>query len=263
MDAIEAGRRFLEAGPWGNWQGLERDQQRGIPAPPVEKPWPAEAKLVDLVAPEAFRSGTMPLREAIAKRRSRRKFTTAPLTLEELSFLLWATQGVKEVAPGRAAKKGAAPSAGVALRRTVPSGGARHAFETYLAIQRVEGLAPGLYRYLSVEHQLCLLREDAGIARKAAEACCKQSFIGEAAVVFLWTAIPYRMEWRYGVLSPKVIAVDAGHVCQNLYLASEAIGAGACAIGAYLQGEVDALLGVDGKEELTVYIAPVGKVKEE
>ena len=249
MDSIELGRKFLEAGPWGNWQGLERDQQRGIPAPPIEKPWPAEATLIPLVAPHDFSLGEMPLREVIGRRESRRKYAPLPLTLEELSFLLWATQGVKDVVGG-----------GAAVRRTVPSGGSRHPFETYLAIHRVEGLAPGLYRYLSVAHKLCLLREDPAISRKAAEACRKQSFIGEAAVVFMWTAIPYRMEWRYSVLSPKIIALDAGHVCQNLYLASESIDAGTCAIGAYIQSEVDALLGVDGKDELTVYAAAVGKL---
>ena len=73
--------------------------------------------------------------------------------------------------------------------------------------------------------------------------------------------IPYRTEWRYDLLASKVIAVDAGHLCQSLYLASEAIGCGTCAIGAYTQKKIDALLGVDGIDEFTTYIAPVGKVE--
>ncbi len=79
-------------------------------------------------------------------------------------------------------------------------------------------------------------------------------------MTFIWTAIPYRMEWRYGLAAHKVIAIDAGHVCQNLYLACEAIVAGTCAVAAYDQDAVDHLIGVDGEEEFAIYLAPVGKV---
>ena len=79
-------------------------------------------------------------------------------------------------------------------------------------------------------------------------------------MTFLWTAIPYRMEWRYDIAAHKVIAIDAGHVCQNLYIACEAIGAGTCAVAAYHQELMDSLLGVDGTEEFTLYLAAVGKV---
>ena len=82
-----------------------------------------------------------------------------------------------------------------------------------------------------------------------------------SAVVFVWTALPYRTEWRYTFLAPKIIAQDSGHVCQNLYLACEAIEAGTCAIGAYDQVAMDAALGVDGDEEFTVYVATVGKIE--
>ena len=81
-------------------------------------------------------------------------------------------------------------------------------------------------------------------------------------MTFVWTAIPYRMEWRYGMAAHKVIAIDAGHVCQNLYLACEAVDAGTCAIAAYDQERMDRLLGVDGSEEFTVYLASVGKIAE-
>jgi SagB-type dehydrogenase family enzyme len=93
-----------------------------------------------------------------------------------------------------------------------------------------------------------------------ADACLGQRFAGQGAVTFLWTAIPHRTEWRYGPASYKVIAVDAGHVGQNVYLACTAIGAGTCAIGAYDQQACDELLGVDGQAEFTVYVAPVGKL---
>ena len=90
--------------------------------------------------------------------------------------------------------------------------------------------------------------------------CCFWSKLTEdAAVTFIWTAIPYRMEWRYDIAAHKVIAIDAGHVCQNLYLACEAIDAGTCAMAAYDQEEMDKLLRIDGQNEFTIYIAAVGR----
>lgn len=145
--------------------------------------------------------------------------------------------------------------------RTAPSGGARHPFETYLFANRVEGVPAGLYRYLPLEHKLLFLKEDPDQSRKVVEACCGQPFVAEAAALFVWTTIPYRTEWRYSVLSPKIIALDAGHLCENLYLAAESIGAGTCGIGAYFQEEMDQLLGIDGEEEFTIYAAPVGKIE--
>ena len=85
--------------------------------------------------------------------------------------------------------------------------------------------------------------------------------MGKSAVVFIWTTIPYRSEWRYGFVAHKMIAMEAGHVCQNLYLACEAIGAGTCAIGDYRNNQMDEAIGVDGEDEFVVYLAPVGKTK--
>jgi len=246
LRTIEEGRGWLKAVEPG--EGIETDQGKGIPHPSPQKPVPEGTELIDLVSPAAFSLGEMSLREVIARRRSRRRFSPDPLTLEELSFLLWATQGVHGVI-----------REGAATRRTVPSAGARHPFETYLSIHRVEGLVPGLYRYLPLDHKLALLREDPGLPGKIAGAALGQRFVGEAAVVFVWAAVPYRTEWRYGVRSHKVIAIDVGHICQNLYLACEALGLGTCAVAAYSQGDMDGLLGVDGEEEFTVYLAPVGR----
>lgn len=246
MDSIEDYRRFLKNERWPEWENMERDQKAGVPPPPLQKPWPQNALLIDLVAPEGISVGRMPLIDAINQRRSRRQFTDEPLTLEELSFLLWATQGVRKVTED-----------GVSTLRAVPSAGARHPFETYLIVKRVDGLQPGLYRYLALEHKLCLLCPwDELTARLDDDLWFQKS----EAVLFIWTVIPYRAEWRYSILSHKMIALDAGHLCQNLYLASEAVGAGTCAIGAYWQDEMDTLLGVDGVEEFTVYVARVGKV---
>lgn len=249
-------RSFLRADLWRHLDRVESDQKRGVPPPPIEKPLPPDAAIFDLVPPERFTVGQMPLIEAIRRRRSRRVFTAEPLTLEELSFLLWATQGASRDAAGGLLWRG------VALLRTVPSGGARHPFETYLVVSRVTDLAAGLYRYLPVTHQLALLHPYADIAELAAAAWGQRRMLTDAAVVFVWTALPYRTEWRYPMVAAKLIAQDSGHVCQNLYLACEAIGAGTCAVGAYDQQTADALVGVDGEEEFAIYLAPVGKYPE-
>lgn len=251
MDSIETGRRLLKATSWARAQEIETDQKKGLPHPPLQKPAPEGASLLKLPDPKALQVGQVSVVDAIASRRSRRRFTSDPLSLEELTFLLWATQGVQRVVRD-----------GVATLRTVPSAGARHPFETYLVVNRIVGLEPGLYRYLPLDHALVFLRADPDLPAKVTEGCLGQEFVGQGAAVFAWTVLPYRTEWRYSTFSHKVIAIDAGHMCQNLYLACEAVGAGTCGIGAYHQEKMDALLGVDGEDEFTIYLASVGKVRK-
>jgi SagB-type dehydrogenase family enzyme len=244
MDPVKEMRKFLKSDRWEEWKHSEYDQKRKVPAPLVQKPVPEDAQRIDLPAPDSLSLGQIPLMEAMRRRRSHRSFKDEPISLEALTFLLWATQGLN----GERANL-----------RVVPSGGARHPFETYLFVNRVTGLEPGLYRYLAQEHQLCLLRTDPEMAAQVADAC-NHEFAGNCAVTFLWSAIPYRTEWRYSFLSAKLIALDAGHVCQNLFLACEAIGAGTCALDAYDQQKLDAFLGLDGEDELAIYAAPVGQI---
>ncbi|MFX1250336.1 MAG: SagB/ThcOx family dehydrogenase [Promethearchaeota archaeon] len=229
----------------------ESDQRKKLPQPPVQKSPPKNAELVDLIPPNNFTIGKKPFIEVVNARNSHRSYTEEPLTLEELSFLLWCTQGVKRISRNK-----------LRIKRNVPSAGSRHSFETYLVINRVQDLKPGLYRYLSLEHKLCFLKLIENSEQLIGEISYNQTFIGKAAVVFYWVTVPYRMEWRYSVLSTKFIAIGAGHMCQNLYLACEAIGAGTCAIGYYDQNKVDELLGIDGEDEFTIYVAPVGKISK-
>jgi SagB-type dehydrogenase family enzyme len=227
----------------------QTDQSRGVAPPPVEKSYTADSERIDLVSPGTWQGiSTIDLTAAIRNRSSHRQFTAAPLTLDEVSFLLWATQGIRQKAVGASAL------------RTVPSAGCRHALETYLCALHVDGLEPGIYRYLPVEHQLLVVSRAPGLAKKITAATLNQSFIGKAPITFVWTTIPYRMEWRYDIAAHKVIALDAGHVCQNLYLACAAIKAGTCAVAAYHQQQMDDLLGVDGENEFALYLAPVGKI---
>lgn len=228
---------------------MNTEQSRGLPAPALQKEVPGNADTIQLPSGKAALDelGSCEISKAIAGRESVRDYADEPLNKTELSALLWGTQGVRQVL-----------SPACALR-TVPSAGARHAFETYLAIQNVTDMVPGIYRYLPFDEELILIDEDDHIGVKAARACLGQRFVASAAVTFFWTVIPARMEWRYDLAAHKVIAIDVGHVCQNLYLMCESLNAGTCAIAAYDQEKCDELLGVDGKEEFTLYISPVGK----
>lgn len=224
------------------------DQHQGVPRPPAEKPFPADAVRIALPRPDEWQLGSLPdLPTLIAIRRSCRSFRDASLSLDELAFLLWATQGVHQTGTPN-------------VFRTVPSAGCRHALETYLCVFNVGELAPGFYRYLPLEHQLLWEFSETRVHAKLTAATLGQAFVARGAAVFFWTTVPYRMEWRYGLAAHRVILLDAGHVCQNLYLASTAIGAGTCAVAAYDQQAMDQLLRVDGQDEFTLYLAPVGKV---
>ena len=250
-DVLEHYRDFLKDSVRLKIDFSQTDQSRGLPPPPVEKPFSAEAKCIDLPAKGTWKNiPDADLASAIDRRRSHRHYRTKPLTLEEISFLLWATQGAQQVLGSGS------------VRRTVPSAGCRHALETYLCALNVRDLARGVYRYLPLEHQLVLEFEDDQLATKVVSATYDQSFTGQAAVVFVWAAIPCRMEWRYDIAAHKVILLDAGHVCQNLYLACDAIGAGTCAIAAYHQELMDRLIRVDGEDEFVIYMAPVGKISQ-
>ena len=245
---IRANRDALRNGPWPDFPA-QSDQQRGLPMPPPQQPYDVSTQLIDLPEPNPGILTKPNLFECIAERKSRRKYTDESLTIQELAYLLWATQGVRKVTMG-----------GKGSLRTVPSSGGRNPFETYLAINRVRGIAPGVYRYLPFEHKLVHLFAGESLAEKLGKLAMDQPFVGQSAVCFIWSAVPYREEWRYGTQAAKGILLDAGHVCQNLYLACESIGCGTCAIAAYLQEDLDQFLGLDTEDELVIYLAPVGKV---
>ena len=251
MNLINQNRNFMKA-HFKELEGIESDQMKKLPQPPLEKTPEKGKKLIELISIEKIKLKKDNLVENIKNRKSRRNFTDQPLTLEELSFLLWASQGVKEVIK-RFDKA-------YATLRTVPSAGARHPFETYILIHNVENLDAGIYRYLAIEHKLIFLRTLKDQKEKITEATMGQEFAGKCSAVFIWSCLPYRGEWRYNIASHKAMLLDAGHICQNLYLACEAIAAGTCAIAAYNQEKVDDIIQVDGKDEYSVYLAPVGKL---
>jgi len=229
------------------------DQQKGITHPPLQKEYdPHSAKTLLLPDFDETILKETNLNTLIKHRRSRRSYTPDPLTLEELSYLLWATQGVIRVY-----------KEGIWSVRTVPSAGARHPFETYLVVHDIQNLEKGVYRYLPLTHELLFLFNRLTLQEEMCRATYNEKFIANSPVVFVWVCIPYRSEWRYKSGAHKSMLLDAGHICQNLYLAAEAIQCGTCAIAGYYQQGMDELLGIDGEDEFTVYLAPVGRIKHD
>lgn len=248
-DTISKYRYFLKDSVRKEIDFRNTDQHRGIQPPPIQKPFSPDKDIIQLPGKDEWPSiDRVDLISAIDGRKSIRKYTSEPLSLEEISFLLWSTQGLRK------------HNNQLTVFRTVPSAGCRHAFETYLCASNVESLERGIYRYLPIEHGLLFEHPVDNIPEKITNATLRQSFIASAPVTFIWTTLPYRMEWRYDIAAHKVILIDAGHVCQNLYLACNAINAGTCAIAAYDQEKMDQLVGVDGKDEFVIYLAPVGKI---
>jgi len=242
MDGI--GKKFMEM---TKYQFLGKSSQaRGLPQPPLEKEFDTSKPPINLPQPDKLKLGNVPLIEVINNRRSIRKYSDTPLSLEELSYLLWCTQGVKKVADK-------------VTFRTVPSAGARHAFETYVLINKVEGVIPGLYRYLALRHKLLELNTEQDIADKIVAGCMRHTFVASSAATFIWVADVARMAWRYGERGYRYLHLDAGHVCQNLYLAAESIGCGACAIAAFDDDFINEVIGIDGVDEFVIYVATVGK----
>lgn len=240
-----AGKEFMRK---TRYQYLPQSaQNQGLPQPPLELPYPATASLLDLPAPETVELPALDLREAIEQRMTVRRYREESLTQEELSALLWLTQGVKRV------------SDRPVTLRTVPSAGARHAFETYLLINRVAGIAPGLYRYVALEHALLEIDLSEDILDRVVKGCMEQQQVRHSAVTFAWVAVAERMEWRYPVRGYRYLHLDAGHVCQNLYLAAQALGCGVCAIAAFDDELLNTALGLDGETLFAVYLASLGK----
>lgn len=239
------GQEFMDKTRYAYIQ--QTDQIQGVPQPALEVKIDPKKAVIDLPQPETFPEVRINLLEFIELRTSVRQYANKPISLSELAYLLWCTQGVKGVIPGKA------------TFRTVPSAGARHALETYLLINNVEGLAPGLYRFLAIEHKLQEVDLQPGISGEITGAGLHQQFIRSSAVTFIWTAVASRMNWKYGERGYRYLHLDAGHVCQNLYLTAETIGCGACAIGAFDDEQINSILGIDGKEQFVIYMAAVGK----
>lgn len=237
------GKKFMEMTTYSK---MDEPQHRGMTQPPLELPLEPGAAPIPLPDASKAEIGGNPFLDIINSRRSLRNYSEETLTLAELSVLLWCCQGVQEQSPRH-------------TMRTVPSAGARHAFETFVLVNRVEGLASGLYRYLALSHALAPVDMSGDVAERLKAACLSQGMIASSAVSFFWVAVLERMYYRYGERGYRYLHLDAGHACQNLCLASEALGCGACEIGAFDDDALNHELGLDGERLFAVYAATVGK----
>jgi SagB-type dehydrogenase family enzyme len=210
--------------------------------PETYKQYPTAPK-IPLDSPQ--REGGAPLWAVLENRRSVRHFKEEVMTKLDLSQLLWAAQGITKEFPGSGF-------------RTAPSAGALYPVETYLVVNSVEDVEPGVYHYAVYKHELDQLR--VGDSRlSVAQSALDQEMAYRANVVFIWTAVFERSKWKYKQRAYRYVYLDAGHIAQNVALAAVALNFGSCQIGALYDDEVNALIGVDGMEESVIYMTVVGK----
>ncbi|MCX8183284.1 MAG: SagB/ThcOx family dehydrogenase [Crenarchaeota archaeon] len=203
---------------------------------------PSEAYgFVKLPSPDVI--GRMSVEEAIQRRRSIRSYADKPLSLQDVSQLMWAAQGITDPARGF---------------RAAPSAGATYPLEVYLVVGEngVTGLDEGLYRYDPYEHQLeSILKGD--LRSSLAEAALDQGWVREAPVNIVIAAVYERTTGRYGERGIRYVHMEVGHVGQNLYLQATARGLGMVVIGAFKDDQVQSLLKLP-YEQKPLYIIPVG-----
>jgi SagB-type dehydrogenase family enzyme len=184
------------------------------------------------------------LEEAIETRRSIRDYAAVPLSLEELSRLLHAAQGITDQRQGF---------------RAAPSAGALYPIEIYAVVHDVSGLEPGIYHYAVADHALERLRVG-NLRAEIMVAGIGQEMLGQAGVCFVLSAVFQRTRWKYRERTYRYVLLEAGHIGQNLYLAATSMGLGACAAGAFLDDELNDLLDVDGQEEAALYLISMGRM---
>ncbi len=250
---IMLGRSFVVK--FGDEEGVDQDyatdQELKKPQPPLFKA-PMTDRIIDLPADFSGLAIDGDFLHIVNSRKSHRVYAQEPMSLLELSYLLWCTQGVKAVR-GKA----------YATLRTVPSGGARHEFECYLALRNVTGLEDGLYHYLPMKHQIEFLGPKKDLEEFISLSLCEQSWAAKANAVFYYSCVFYRAEWRYGIWAHAPILMDSGHVTENLYLAAASIGLGGCAIAAVDPPVANEAFCLDGVEETVFYAMPVGRIRPE
>lgn len=183
--------------------------------------------------------------ELIRSRRSIRDYARQPLALQELSQMLWATQGLTQ-------------GSGSEALRACPSAGGLYPVETYIAAHAVEGLTPGVYHYGVDRHQLEQLMTG-DVRRDLENATLGQDIARRAAAVFVWSAVFDRCKWKYGQRAYRYIYLDAGHIGAHLALAATGLGLACCPVAAFYDGELNLLLGLDGDTESAIYLMTVAR----
>ena len=247
-ELIREGRAFMHM-PHEDPE-YKSDQYSGIQSPELFKK-PVSDIIIDL--PTDF--SEVPINKdflnIVNNRSSFRVYSGEEITLEELSLILWCSQGVK-----------AMRGKNYATLRVVPCGGSRHEFELYLAVQYVKGLQRGYYHYLPKNHQLEFLKAEDDIKPFIGKSVAGQNWARKASVVFYFDMVAYRAEWRYGIYTHRVALIDAGYPSENIYLTATALGLGSCALGAIDEDTCNAAFGLNGDDEFIFLAHPVGTIRE-
>lgn len=253
MSLIQDNRNFMKCPSFENAM-FESDQKAGVPHPPHGKAVTGE--LIVLPSFENIASHAL-YTDLLDSRRSERVYSEAPITQEQLAFILWSSQGIQSFRGEH----------NVATIRPVPSGGARHPFELYMLVQNVEGLETGIYRYVPVEHvgekrvSIEFIKSVDTNEFQLKELLSGQGWATKAPVVLFVSCVAYKAEWRYNVAAHRVMLIDLGHLGQNVMLSAVSLGLGSCCIAAYNQNLCDAALDLDGTDEYIVYAIPIGVPK--
>ena len=253
-ETIDFNREFMKC-PDFNIFNTSSDQEKDLPQPPLGKKATGDVIDIAVDTDEVLLEGQYT--ELLDKRRSERIYDkNTPMTQSQLAFLLWSIQGVQKVS-----------GTNYATLRPVPSGGARHPFEIYFIARNIEGLKPGVYTYLPLEHigekivSVKFVSEFPDHNERITNMLAGQKWARNASVVVFFTCVAYRAEWRYCTFAHRVVLIDLGHAGQNLMLSAAAMGLGSCCMAAYDQKLCDEALGLDGYEEYTVYACSVGKTR--
>jgi len=188
--------------------------------------------------------------EVFVQRRSRRKFSGLPMSLQTLAKILYFGDGVVDCLE--------AEDGTTWTLRTAPSGGGLYPIELYCVAMRVDGLAPGLYFYNPAQHSLeQLLKQDLTQAL-AAIAPAAEASIGQASICIILSSVMSRIKFKYGERAYRFVLLEAGHIAQNLMLAAQAEAVNAFAVGGFLDDPLNDLLQLDGVEEAALYFVLMG-----
>jgi SagB-type dehydrogenase family enzyme len=228
------------------------DLIRRVPEPPGEFPVPAGAKVIKLPTPKKVKVKDVPVRDAIEDWNPIGFFSRSSITLKELSFLLWCTQGVR--------KKTAEDH--ITLRN-VPSAGSRFPIETYFVAGEVGDLPTGLYRYLPSSHSIVMEREDSDLPFAMGTASMNFKVVTRAALTFLWVGIPYRSVWALGNRGYRSVFIEVGHICQTLIFAASCIGCEVYNTDLFHDDLMTQIADLDPENQWPLYIGAVGRVERE
>ncbi len=191
--------------------------------------------------PEPSKDSSVSLESVLSSRRSVRSYKEEPISLDHVSQLLWAAQGITD------------PSG----YRTAPSAGALYPLEIYICADNVSSLESGIYKYIPESHELLLLRKG-DFNEKLSSAALGQSCVNCAPINIIITAVFSRTTDRYSDRGINYVYIEAGHACQNVLLQAVALNLGSVPVGAFRDSEVSQILNLPDEEE-PLYIIPVGK----